>query len=69
MTSEFVEIFRERFGMPYIDSGKINKEITRRLQKTPLITRTRINQRNFRWFITPKGEEYLKKEGNNEIQS
>ena len=62
LTSEFVSIFKERFGIPYYDSGKINKEITRRLLKTPLITRKRINQRDFRWFITPKGEEYLKKE-------
>jgi hypothetical protein len=69
LTSEFVSIFKERFGMPYIDSGKINKEITRRLLKTPLITRMRTNQRDFRWFITPKGEEYLKKEEKNEIPS
>ena len=67
LTSEFVNVFKERFGMPYIDSGKINKEITRRLLKTPLITRKRINKRDFRWFITPKGEEYLKKEEKNEI--
>ena len=62
LTSEFVSIFRERFGIPYYDSGKINKEITRRLLKTPLITRKKINQRDFIWFITPRGEEYLKKE-------
>ena len=60
LTSEFVIIFNERFGMPYIDSAKIGKEIKRRLLKTPLVTRRKINQRDFRWFITPKGEEYLK---------
>ena len=64
VTSEFVDIFHERFGMPYLDSGKINKEITRRLLNTSLITRKRINQRAFRWYITPKGEEYLKEEKN-----
>lgn len=69
VTSDFVNIFKERFGIAYMDSGKINKEITRRLLKTPLITRRKINQRDFRWFITPKGEEYLKKETKNEIQT
>ena len=66
LTSDFVGIFKERFGIAYIDSGKINKEITRRLIKTPLITRKRINKRDFRWFITPRGEEYLIKEEKNE---
>ena len=61
ITSEFVKIFSERFGMPYIDSSKINKELTRRLIKTPLATRKKINQRDFVWFITPKGEDYLKR--------
>ncbi len=69
ITSELVDIFHERFAISYVDSGKINKEVTRRLVKTPFITRKRINQRDFRWFITPRGEEYLKKENKNEISS
>lgn len=53
--------------MPYIDSTNINKEMNRRLLKTPLITRKKINQGDYRWYITLKGEDYLKKEEKNEI--
>jgi len=59
ISSEFASIFNERFGMAYIDTGTVNKELSRRLLNTPLITRKKINKKEFRWFITPKGEEAI----------
>jgi len=58
-SGEIVKIFHVRFAMKYVDSTKINKEITRRLLKTPYITRKKLNERDFLWFITPQGEEFL----------
>ncbi len=59
LTSEITQIFHDRFGMKYVDSNQVNKEMSRRLLKTPYITRKKINEKEFRWFITPKGEEIL----------
>lgn len=64
LTSEIVLIFHERFGIKYVDSPTINKEMNRRLLKTPYVTRKKIDQKSFRWFITSKGEMFLKGDKN-----